>query len=224
LRFTGPVLANIYLGKIKRWDDRALQELNPGMQLPNENIVVVHRSDGSGTTYIWSDYLAKISPEWKKGVGVGTDLKWPTGDGEVGNEGVAEKVQKTPGSIGYVELTYAYRMDLSFGLVRNRENQFVKGTLPSITRAAANALGEIPNDLRYSLTDAPGKDSYPLVGTTWALVRVQQPPQKGTQLVNFLRWALGEGQDRVGDLFYARLPEALVGRATQKIDQIKVAQ
>jgi len=224
LRFTGETLADIYLGKIKKWNHSALRDLNPGVTLPDRDIQEVHRRDGSGTTYIWVDYLSKVSPEWKKRVGVGTEVKWPAGVAEVGNEGVAEKVQKTPGSIGYVELAYAYRLDLAFGWVQNREKEFVKANLSSVTTAAANALMQIPDDLRYSLTDPPGKGSYPIAGTTWALVRLNQPAEKGKALVRFLSWATGEGQDRVKNLFYARLPEALVEHSTQKIAQIKVAK
>jgi phosphate transport system substrate-binding protein len=222
LRFTGTVLADIYLGRIKKWNDKALSDLNTGVALPDEAIVVVHRSDGSGTTYIWTEYLSKASAEWKKAVGVATEVKWPAGLAEAGNGGVAEKVQKTSRSIGYVELTYAYRFDLPYGLVQNREKEFVKASLASVTRAADSALVEIPDDLRYSLTGAPGKDSYPIVGTTWAIVHVRQPREKGRQLVDFLGWAVGNGQGSVEELLYARLPEALVERAKRKIDEIKI--
>jgi phosphate ABC transporter phosphate-binding protein len=224
LRFSGPILADIYLGKIKKWNDKALRECNPGIEMPDQEIIVVHRVDSSGTTDVWTDYLSKVSPEWKEKVNVGTDVKWPVGIGETGNEGVAEKVHKTPGSIGYVELTYAYRLDLAHGLVQNREKEYVKGSLKSITAAAANALGSIPDDLRYSLTDAPGKESFPIVGTTWAIVQSRQPFPKGQHLVDFLKWADGEGQDLVQDLLYARLPEDLALRARLKIDEIKVGE
>jgi phosphate transport system substrate-binding protein len=224
LRFTGPVLADIYLGKITKWDDETLQDLNPGVKLPAKKIEVVHRRDGSGTTYIWADYLAKVSKEWKKKVGVGTEVKWPVGEAEVGNDGVAEHVRQTPGSIGYVELSYAFKQDLPFGMVRNRAGEFVKGSLPAVRTAAANALSDIPEDLRYSLTDAPGKGSYPICGTTWALVPVKPSAGKGKLLVDFLRWGTGEGQQRVEDLFYVRLPDGLVDRAVKMIDQIKAGK
>jgi phosphate transport system substrate-binding protein len=224
LQFTGSVLADIYLGEITKWNDQALRDLNPETDLPEQPIVVVHRSDGSGTTYIWADYLSKVSPDWKNKVGAATDLKWPTGIGESGNEGVGEKVRKTPASIGYVELTYAFRFDLPVGLVQNREKEFVKASLASISTAAANALGEIPDDLRYSLTNAPGQGSYPIVGTTWAIVDVRQAPGKGAKLVDFLTWATGDGQARVDELLYARLPTALAGKVSNKITQIKVAK
>jgi phosphate transport system substrate-binding protein len=222
LQFTGAVLADIYLGKIKKWNDKALSDLNTAVELPDKAIVVVHRADGSGTTYIWTDYLSKVSAAWKKTVGVGAEVKWPVGHGEPGNEGVAEKVQKTSGSIGYVELTYAYRLDLAYGLVQNRAKEFVKANLASVTKAAESGLVEIPDDLRYSLTDAAGKDSYPIVGTTWAIVRTRQPREKGHKLVDFLGWAVGKGQDQVQGLLYARLPEALVARAEKKIEDIKI--
>ena len=223
LKFTGPLLADIYLGKVKKWNDKALQELNPGMTLPDKEIVVVHRSDGSGTTYIWVDYLSKVSPEWKKKVGVGTKVEWPVGAAEGGNEGVSAKVQKTPGCLGYVELAYVYRMELAHGFVQNRDKEFVKASLRSITSAANNALAEIPDDLRYSLTDPPGKDSYPISGTTWALVRADQPTVKGHQMVHFLRWATGFGQGSVKDLLYARLPDSLVHTPTSKLTRSKWA-
>jgi phosphate transport system substrate-binding protein len=221
LRFTGPVLADIYLGKVKKWNAEALADLNRGVKLPDKEIVVVHRRDDSGTTYIWADYLAKVSPQWKQEVGVGVDIKWPTGEAEVGNEGVAEYVQSTPYSIGYVELSYAVQMDLPFGLVRNRGGEFVKASLPGVRATAANALVDIPEDLRYSLTDAPGKESYPICGTTWAIVYAEQPPEKGKQLADFLRWAIGAGQERVERVFYARLPDSLLERASKNIDQIR---
>jgi phosphate transport system substrate-binding protein len=195
LRFSGPVLADIYLGKIKKWNDRAIKELNPKVadRLPDAEIVVVHRSDGSGTTYIWTDYLAKVSKEWAEKVGVGVEVRWPVGVAEAGNEGVADRVDKTPASIGYVELTYALRRDLAFGLVQNRENEFVRAGPRSIRRAAANGLKDIPEDLRYSLTNAPGKGSYPVCGTTWAIVRVNPPAGKGHQLLDFLPRRGAEG-------------------------------
>jgi phosphate transport system substrate-binding protein len=224
LRFSGPVLADIYLGKVKKWNDEPLRKLNPGVNLPDKEIVVVHRLDGSGTTDIWTDYLSKVSPEWKKGPGGGTEVKWPTGKAESGNEGVSEYVRQHAGTIGYVELSYAHRKGLSFGLVQNREGEFVKASLPAVTAAADSALKDIPDDLRYSLTNAAGKDSYPISGTTWALIYAQQPAGKGHQLVEFLRWVIDDGQERAEALFYARLPESLASRARKKLDQIQVGQ
>jgi phosphate transport system substrate-binding protein len=219
LRFTGPLLADIFLGKVKRWDDQSVQDLNPGIELPKEEMKIVHRSDSSGTTFVWSDYLSKASKEWKEKAGASTDLKWPTGTGESGNRGVANKVRDTPYSIGYAELTSAYRADLAFGLVRNREGEFVKAGLPAV-EAAAEALVDIPEDLRFSLTDAPGKGSYPICGTTWAIVRFRQDGH-GKQLADFLSWAVSDGQDAMGGLFYSRLPERLRERARKQVARIE---
>jgi phosphate ABC transporter phosphate-binding protein len=224
LRFSGTVLADIFLGTIKRWNDERLQKLNPGVLLPDREIVVVHRRDDSGTTYIWSDYLAKVSPQWKQQVGTGHDIRWPTGKAEVGNEGVSEYVKNNADTLGYIELAYAHRKELTFGLVQNREHEFVKPGLQSTITAAQNALDTIPEDLRYSITDAPGKGSYPICGTTWALVYVNQPAGKGKDLKGFLQWVLEEGQDRCEPYFYARLPGALVTRAKERIERIQLAR
>jgi len=225
LRFSGPVLADIYLGRVTKWNDRSLKDLNPKIadQLPERDIAVVHRSDGSGTTYIWLDYFSKVSPEWQQKIGVGTEAKWPTGNAELGNQGVAKRVRQTPGSTGYVELSNVYRFDLQFGLVQNREKEFVKASLQSVTRAADNGLVNIPDDLRFSITDAPGKGSYPISGTTWALVRNQQVHRKAHDLQDFLYWATDLGQEHVDQLFYVRLPEGLINRAKDKIKEIRVS-
>jgi phosphate transport system substrate-binding protein len=235
LRFTGPVLARIYMGKgypgkeedkILRWNHPELRAINPGVELPDKEIRVVHRRDGSGTTGIWTNYLSKASSEWQKTVGSGQEVKWPAGAAEVGNEGVAEHVKKTVGSIGYVDLAHAHQMDLSIGLVQNRSNekQFVKANLASITAAAENCLDKFPDNLRYMIDDAPGEGAYPISGITFAIVYVNQPAGKGKELAGFLRWALGEGQGQVGRLFYAPLPEQLAARAVKKLDQIQSAQ
>jgi phosphate transport system substrate-binding protein len=232
LRFTGDVLARIYMGekypgkeedKILKWDHPALKELNPNAKLPGDDIVVVRRSDSSGTTYIWTDYLAKASAPWRSGPGVGLEVAWPAGVAASGNEGVAERVKQTPGAIGYVELTYAYRKDLAFGLVRNREGEDIRAGVGSI-RAAADGLKEVPDDLRYSLTDAPGKGAYPICGTTWAVVRLSQPGAEGRHLVHFLYWATDEGQGLAEGLLYVPLPEALRERARRQIGRLKVEQ
>ena len=222
LTFTGPVLADIFLGKIKKWNDPALRELNPRASLPNKEIAVVHRSDGSGTTYIWVDYLSKVSPEWKKRVGVGASVDWPVGVGQKGNEGVAGQVKRSPGSIGYIELIYADQNDITFGLVRNKEGRPVKGSLESVTAAAKGALSKIPDDLRYSITDAPGKDAYPISGTVWAVIYVNQPADKGQAVVDFLRWITHDGQQYAEGLHYSRLPQGLVERLEKKLDMVKV--
>jgi phosphate transport system substrate-binding protein len=225
LRFTGPVLADIYLEKIKKWNDPELAQLNPGVELPDQDILTVHRSDGSGTTYIWVDYLSKVSPvEWKTRVGVATSVNWPGGVAAKGNEGVAGKVSQSPGAIGYVELIYALQNKISFGVVQNQEGIFVTPSLESVTAAAQGALTHIPDDLRYSLTNAPGKDSYPISGTVWAVLYINQPRAKGEAVVRFLRWVTHEGQEYAKDLDYARLPGELVGRLEKKLDQVRLGK
>jgi phosphate transport system substrate-binding protein len=224
LKFTGPVLADIFLGKIKKWNDPALAALNGGVNLPDQEIAVVHRSEGSGTTYIWVDYLSKVSEEWKEKVGVGTSVKWPTGVGQKGNEGVAGYITRSPGSIGYIELIYAKPNNIKFGSVKNKEGAFVLASLESVTAAAKNALKVIPSDLRYSITDPEGKDSYPISGTNWAVLYVKQPPEKGKAIVDFLRWVTHEGQEYTAALQYARLPEGLVKLLEQKLDQVNVGK
>jgi phosphate transport system substrate-binding protein len=224
LRFTGPLLADIYLGKIKKWNDPGLREVNPDLTLPELEISVARRSDGSGTTFIWTDYLTKVSPEWKDKVGVGTTVNWPVGSGDKGSEGMAGKVARSPGAIGYVELLYARQNNLKYGAVRNKEGQFVSASLEAVTAAAASGLTNIPDDLRYSLTDAPGSDSYPIPGTVWAVLYVNQQPPKGEQLVQFLRWATHEGQQQARDLGYAPLPSGLVERLERKLEQVKSVQ
>jgi phosphate ABC transporter phosphate-binding protein len=220
LRFSGTVLADIYLGKIRKWNEPELAKLNPGVELPDKEILTVHRSDGSGTTYIWVDYLAKISPPWKEKIGVGTSVNWPGGVAAKGNEGVAGKVSQAPGGIGYVELIYALQNKIKFGRVQNREGQFITPSLESVTAAARSALTEIPDDLRYSLTNAPGKESYPISGTTWAVIYVNQPSGKGAKVVDFLRWITHDGQTYAEQLNYARLPQPLVERVEKKLDQV----
>lgn len=221
LNFTGPLLADIFLGKVTHWNDPALKASNPGVELPDKEIAVVHRSDGSGTTYIWVDYLAKVNPEWKQKVGVGTSVNWPAGVGQKGNEGVSGQIKRSPGSIGYVELIYAKQNQIPFGRVQNREGEPILASLDSVTAAAAGALTEIPDDLRYSLTNAPGKDAYPVSGTVWAVLYVKQPEAKGRQVVDFLRWVTHEGQAFTQELDYARLPEALVRRLEPKLDAVQ---
>jgi len=221
LRFTGPVLADIFLGKIKKWNDKEIQELNPNAPLPNKEIVVIHRSDGSGTTYIWVDYLAKVSDEWQKKVGVGTSVNWPCGIGQKGNEGVAGQVQRSAGSIGYIELIYALQNKIKFGSVQNREGVFVTPSLESVTAASNASISEIPDDLRYSITNATGKDSYPISGTVWAVVYLNNPAGKGPEVQNFLRWVTHDGQRFTEALHYSRLPKGLVERLEKKLDQIK---
>jgi phosphate transport system substrate-binding protein len=222
VRFSGPVLADIYLNKIKKWNDPALKALNPKIDLPDQEIAVVHRSDGSGTTYMWSDYLCKVSPEWEKQVGRGTSLNWPCGIGQKGSEGVTGQVRRSAGSIGYVEMIYALQNDVKYGPVKNKDGEFVQGSLESVTAAASSALTTIPDDLRFSITDAPGKEAYPISSAVWAVVYVDQPPDRGRLLVDFLRWVTHEGQESAAALKYARLPKGLVERLEKKIDRNKV--
>jgi len=221
LRFSGPVLADIFLGKITKWNDAALQALNPDVKLPDKAVAVVHRSDGSGTTDIWTDFLCKASPEWKSKVGRNTAVEWPCGVGQKGSEGISGHVGRTDGAIGYVELIYAAKNNIPYGLVKNKEGEFIKPTLESVTAAANGALDEIPDDLRYSITDPKGKDSYPISGTTWAIVFVKQEPDKAVAIDEFLRWITHEGQKYAAELQYAALPPKLVERVDKKLALLK---
>jgi len=220
LKFTPDALAGIFLGKILKWNDKAIAGVNPGVSLPDKDIVVVHRSDGSGTTYIWTDYLSKISPEWKGAVGTGTSVKWPVGIGQKGNEGVAGTIRQLAGSIGYIELTYAQENKIAFGSVQNSAGSFVKASPESVTAAAATA--QIPADYRYSITNAPGKDAYPISGTTWILLPEQpKDGSKGKILLDFTHWILGDGQNLAAGLNYSRLPSTLVSRLDTSLKAIK---
>jgi phosphate transport system substrate-binding protein len=211
LKFTGPVLANVYLGKITKWNDPAIRSLNPGVNLPALPIAVVHRADGSGTTYIWADYLSGVSPEWKQKVGVSTSLKWPVGVGAKGSEGVAGQVRQQPGAIGYVELIYALQNHISYGLVQNAAGKFLKATLAGVTAAAAGAANRMPADFRVSIVNAPGADAYPISSFTWLLVYQQQKdPVRGKIMKEFLQWMLKDGQKYCADLGYAPLPAQVV--------------
>lgn len=223
LRFTGPVLAGIFMGKIAKWNDPAITALNPGVALPDDAITVVHRSDGSGTSYIWCDFLAKLSPDWKKTVGVATSVSWPTGVGGKGNEGVAGLVKQTPGAIGYVELIYAAQNQIDFGSVQNSSGEFVKASIETVTAAAAAAAGKMPADFRVSITNPPGKDAYPIASFTWLLF-YQDPKdkQRARVMVDFLRWALTDGQPMAAGLGYAPLPKAVSDMALEAVKKIKI--
>ncbi len=222
LKFTGPVLADIYLGKIATWNDAAIQALNPGVRLPDTPIAVVHRADGSGTTYIWADYLSKVSPEWKSKVGVATSLRWPVGVGGKGNDGVAGQVRQQPGAIGYVELIYALQNKIDFGSVRNEAGVYLKASLAGVTAAAAGAARAMPKDFRVSITNAPGKESYPISSFTWLLVyEKQQDPAKGKVLTDFVRWMLKDGQKYCADLAYAPLPAQVVALEEAALAKVK---
>jgi phosphate transport system substrate-binding protein len=221
LKLDADTIAGIFLGVVKKWNDPKIAASNPGIKLPDQEIVVVHRSDGSGTTYIWTDYLSKISPEWKTKVGTNTSVNWPTGIGGKGNEGVAGQVKQTPGALGYVELIYAVQNKMPYADVKNAAGTFVKPTLESITAALATA--EIPDDFRFSMTNAPGKEAYPIAGATWLLVYQQQKdPAKGKKLVEFLKWAAKDGEKMAKDLNYAPLPESVQQRVLKRIDEIKL--
>jgi phosphate transport system substrate-binding protein len=221
LIFSGPVLADIFIGKVTKWNDKAIQDLNPGVKLPNQDITPVHRSDGSATTAIFVDYLAKVSSEWKEKVGVGTSVKWPVGIGTKASQGLMGTLKGSLGTIGYAEFVYVQQNKIDFGLVKNKEGVAIKASLKSITAAAQNSLKDIPEDLRYSITNASGKDSYPICGTSWAVVYVDQPAGKGQQLVNFLRWIIHDGQRSCEGLHYATLPQGLVEQAEKKLGKVK---
>jgi phosphate transport system substrate-binding protein len=221
LKFTGDVLADIFLGKITKWNDAKITALNAGVSLPDESIVVVHRSDGSGTTYIWVDYLSKISPEWEKRVGRGTSVNWPVGLGGKGNEGVSGQVKNQPGALGYVELAYAVKNHLPVGAVKNAAGKFVEPSIATTTSAAAGAAKSMPDDFRVSLTNPPGDEAYPIASFTWLLVYKDQPNEvKGRALVKFLWWMSHEGQRYADDLLYAPLPTPVVKQIEAKIKQI----
>jgi len=224
LKFTGPLLVDIFLGKITKWNDPAIAKLNAGVNLPATDITVVHRSDGSGTTYIWVDYLSKVSPEWKKRVGVATSVNWPAGVGSKGNEGVSGTVRQTPGSIGYVELIYALQNKISYGTVQNSAGEFMKASVQSVTAAAAEAASKMPPDFRVSITNAPGKGVYPVSSFTWILL--QENPKDKTQakaMVDFMKWALSDGQKYAADLGYAPLPDAVVKLELAALAKIKTS-
>ena len=222
LRFTGPILAGIYLGKITKWNDPVIRNINPGINLPNDDITVVHRSDGSGTSYIFCDYLAKVSPEWKQKVGVATSVNWPAGVGGKGNEGVAGLVKQTPGAIGYVELIYAIQNKIAYGAVQNAAGEFVRASTETVSNAAAVATKNMPKDFRVSITNAPGKDVYPISSFTWLLV--QESPkdmQRSKVLADFIRWALTDGQKFAPELGYAPLPREVVALELEALKRVR---
>jgi len=223
LKFSGPVLAHIFLGKITKWNDPALAALNQGVTLPDTDIVVAHRSDGSGTTYIWLDFLSKVSPEFKKTVGVGTSAKWPVGVAAAKNDGVAAIVKQTPGALGYVELIYALQTKSPYGAVQNMNGKFVKASIESVTAAAAAAAKQMPADYRVSITNAPGDAVYPIASFTWLLL--YQEPRDKTQtkaMVEFMKWALTNGQTLAGGMGYAPLPKNVVDMELKTLATIKV--
>ncbi|HXY48056.1 MAG TPA: phosphate ABC transporter substrate-binding protein PstS [Terriglobales bacterium] len=221
IKFTPEALAGIYLGKITNWNDKAIAGANPGLKFPDQPIIVVHRSDGSGTTYIFTDYLSKVSSEWQSSVGKGTSVKWPVGLGGKGNEGVAGVVRQMPGAIGYVELIYAVQNKIPYGPVRNAAGNFVKASLESVT-AAAGSMKSMPEDFRVSITNAPGKDAYPIASFTWLLIPAQsKDPAKGKILVDFLNWMVQDGQKMTAALTYAPLPENVAEKVKAEIKQVR---
>jgi phosphate transport system substrate-binding protein len=226
LKLTPGVIADIFMGRIKKWNDSRIASLNPGVTLPNQDILVVHRSDGSGTTYIFTDYLDKVSPAWHSSVGKGKEVKWPVGLGGKGNEGVSGQVKQTPGAVGYVELAYAKQNNLPAALVRNKAGQYVAASVPAVTAAAAGVAQSLPanTDYRLSIVDAPGAQSYPISSFTWLLVYQHQTDAvKGKKLVDFLNWALTEGEKTAPTLDYAPLPAEMVTGVKAKIATIDLA-
>jgi len=220
IKFTPQALAGIFLGKITSWNDPALTKDNASLNLPNQPIVVVHRSDGSGTTFIFTDYLSKVSPEWQNSVGKGTSVKWPLGLGNKGNEGVAGMIRQLPGSIGYVELIYAVQNKIPYGTVKNSSGSFVKASLESTTAAAAS-VKTMPADFRVSITNAPGKDAYPISSFTWLLIPTQSKDNKGKILADFLNWMVDSGQKMTAELTYAPLPQSVAEKVKAAVKEVK---
>ncbi|MEO6875082.1 MAG: phosphate ABC transporter substrate-binding protein PstS [Opitutaceae bacterium] len=220
LKLDGPTVAAIFLGTIRKWNDAAIVSQNAGVSLPDQDILVVHRSDGSGTTYIFTDYLSKVSPQWKEKVGKGTSVRWPVGLGGKGNEGVSGQVKQSPGAIGYIELAYAKQNHLPYADMKNSSGHYITASIESVT--AALAAAEIPDDFRFSMTNPAGADAYPIAGTTWLLVYQQQSDAvKGKKLVEFLRWAYTDGEKMAASLDYAPLPDNVQARVLARIAEIK---
>lgn len=222
LRLSADAIAGIFLGRIKKWNDSVIVHENPEIKLPADDIIVVTRSDGSGTTAIFTDYLSKISGDWKSGPGSGTAVKWPTGLSGKGNEGVTGVVKTTPGAIGYVELIYAKTNKLPYAELKNKSGQYVDATTATVSSAAAASVKAMPEDFRVSITNAPGVTSYPISGFTYLLLRQKMPREKGEKLVGFLKWAMKDGQKLAPPLFYAPLPAALVKKVEAKIATIQL--
>ena len=221
VKFTPQALADIFLGKVTSWNDKEITGANPGVNFPNQEIIVLHRSDGSGTTYIFTDYLSKVSSEWQNGPSKGTSVKWPKGLGGKGNEGVAGMVRQMQGSIGYIELIYAVQNKIPYGVVKNSSGAFVKASLDSVTAAAASAP-KMPADFRVSITNAPGKDAYPIASFTWLLIPSQsKDAAKGKIIADFLSWMVDDGQKMTADLTYAPLPDSVVAKVKDAIKQVR---
>jgi phosphate transport system substrate-binding protein len=221
LKFSSDVLADIFLGKITTWNDPRIAKDNPGVKLPAETINVIHRSEGSGTTFIFSDYLSKVSKDWLNGPGRGSALNWPKGIGGKGNEGVAGYIRQLPGSIGYVELIYAMQNHITYGEVKNSAGNWVKASIAGVTEAAAS-IKQMPADYRISITNAPGAQAYPISSFTWLLVPVKaQDPAKGKVIKDFLNWMLNSGQSEVSNLYYAPLPKSLVDKEHASVNSLQ---
>jgi phosphate transport system substrate-binding protein len=222
LNFTPDVLAGIFLGRISKWNDAAIANANKGVNLPANDIIVIHRSDSSGTTYIWTDYLSKVSPEWKEKVGRGTAVNWPVGLGGKGNEAVTGLVKQTPNAIGYVELIYAVQNKIPYGGVRNAAGEFVKADLAGVSAAAAAASKSMPEDFRVSITNAPGKGVYPISSFTWLLIPAKfSDATKRDAIKGFVTWMLADGQNYAESLSYAKLPKEVVDRELKAISKIQ---
>ena len=222
LKFTQKALAGIFLGTITTWNDPEIAKANPGVSLPKDDIVVVHRSDGSGTTFIWTDFLSKVSPEWKSKAGSGTSINWPVGLGGKGNEGVSGLIKQTPDSIGYVELIYALQNGILFGDVQNANGKFLKASLGGVTAAAAGVAKSMPDDFRVSITDAPGADAYPIASFTWLLIPQQiKDPAKRDAIKGFLKWMMTDGQGYNEGLSYAKLPKPVVDKELKAISKVQ---
>jgi phosphate transport system substrate-binding protein len=221
VKFTPDALAGIFLGKITTWNDKAITSANPGINFPNQTIIVVHRSDGSGTSYIFTDYLSKVSKDWADGVGKNTSVKWPTGLGAKGNEGVAGMIRQMDGAIGYIELIYAVQNKIPYGSVKNSSGEFVKASLDSVT-SAAGSVKTMPADFRVSITNAPGKDAYPIASFTWLLIPLQsKDAAKGKIINDFLNWMVDDGQKMTADLTYAPLPPNVASKVKDTIKQVR---
>ena len=221
LKFTPEALAGIFLGKITTWNDKAIASANPGIKLPSDPIVVIHRSDGSGTTFIFTDYLSKVSSDWQSQVGKNTSVKWPVGLGGKGNEGVAGMIRQMQGAIGYIELIYAVQNKIPYGVVKNAAGEYIKASLDSVTAAAAS-VKSMPADFRVSITNAPGKDAYPISSFTWLLIPAQsKDAAKGKMIADFLSWMVDDGQKMTADLTYAPLPQGVAAKVKDEIKQVR---
>ena len=220
IKFTPEILADMFLGKITNWNDPKIAKVNPGVNFPNRDVIIVHRSDGSGTTFIFTDYLSKVSSDWANGPKKGTTVSWPIGLGGKGNEGVAGQIRQLPGSLGYIELIYALQNNIPYGSVKNSAGNFVKASLSGVTEAAGS-VKSMPADFRVSITNAPGKDAYPISSFTWLLIPVQsKDANKGKILNDFLNWMVGDGQKMTTQLSYAPLPQSVADKVKVTVKQV----